>query len=348
MLSVASRLDRSRFAPSICVLQGGGALEQEARALGVPVIEARFLIPGRPYATLPARVWQAAQPFKPGRFDLWHSYHYLDDYTEPLIARIAGAKAWIYTKKNMSWNRRSWLARSWLATRIAAQNTAMLRQFFRRQPLNAKACLLPPGVDAQRFAPGQPPSLNLRSKLGLSSHDFLLGCVAHLIPRKNQEMLIRALEYAPEIHLVLAGHSPDAAYSARLASLAGQAGVSGRVHITGSLGNIPALHAELDAFALTAYHEGCPVALLEAMSSGLPCLVTDVPGSQDVIEHGRSGLVVPVDDAPALAEAIRRLIDAPELRRQLGTNARQRILEHYTIEHETAQYEALYAEALRL
>ncbi len=106
LLNVVARLDRRRFAPSVCVLRRGGQLEGEIERLGIPLLESPFTVEARPLVTLPSRARQAAAAFRGRGFALWHSYHYLDDYTEPLVARFAGVRAWIYTKKSMSWNRR--------------------------------------------------------------------------------------------------------------------------------------------------------------------------------------------------------------------------------------------------
>jgi glycosyltransferase involved in cell wall biosynthesis len=92
--------------------------------------------------------------------------------------------------------------------------------------------------------------------------------------------------------------------------------------------------------------EGCPVALLEAMASGRACIASDIPGSRDIVEPGRSGDLVPADDAGALAEAIRRLANDPSTRRALGDAARRRVLQKYSIECEVEAHESLYAEIL--
>src|SRR5258708_17514893 len=151
LLNVVQRLDRRRFAPSICVLKSGGALETTILELEVPLLQLPFSVAPRPLHVLPARLWQAAQCFRPYGFDLWHSYHYSDDYTEPLIARLAGARGWIYTKKNMGWGSRAWRLRTLFASRIAAQNTAMLKRFFAQPGNSRKARLLPPGVNTEEF-----------------------------------------------------------------------------------------------------------------------------------------------------------------------------------------------------
>ncbi|HVO31341.1 MAG TPA: hypothetical protein VMV18_11410, partial [bacterium] len=108
MLNIIERLDRARFEPGVMVLRRGGKLDAEVERLGIPLIAHQFTIPARPYHTLLRRAREAAAPLRDGRWELWHSFHYGDDYTEPLIARAAGARGWIFTKKNMNWHRRAW------------------------------------------------------------------------------------------------------------------------------------------------------------------------------------------------------------------------------------------------
>jgi glycosyltransferase involved in cell wall biosynthesis len=147
--------------------------------------------------------------------------------------------------------------------------------------------------------------------------------------------------------LVLAGKPGDESYVNRLHLLAQQLNIAQRIHFLGSVENIPALNAEIDIFVFPSRRmEGCPVALLEAMACGLPCIATNIPGSQDIIEHGASGILVPPEAPDALADALRQLINSASERARLGVAARQRILEHYTIEREVAAHEALYAEIL--
>jgi glycosyltransferase involved in cell wall biosynthesis len=150
----------------------------------------------------------------------------------------------------------------------------------------------------------------------------------------------------------VAGAPLDQEYAASLRQQVAQFKLSQRVHFLDSVKEVPELLAESDIFALPTWAkwrmEGCPVALLEAMSCGRACVATDIPGSRDLIEHERSGLIVPPEDAAALARALQQLVAFPELRRQLGRAARQRVLDHFTIEKEVAAHEALYAEVLGL
>lgn len=351
LLNVVSRLDRSRFEPSICVLNRGGALESEIEALGIPLLEQPFTVPTRPLSKLPGYVRAAAQQFRPYRFDLWHSYHYGDDYTEPLIAYQSGARGWIYHKKNMSWGGNGWRLRSLLATRIAAQNTAMLNRFFNTPLYRSKVRLLPRGVETNKFKPGTPSRLNLRRQLGLEPEVPLLGMVAHLLRVKGHSLLFRAIVELPAVHLILAGKPLDAVYSAELESLGEELGIADRVHLLGEVSDVAALHAELDALILPTRNkgrmEGCPLALLEGMASGLPCIATEIPGSSDLIVDGECGLLVEPDNSAALAGAISRLLESPEERRRLGRAARERIEAAYTIEQEVDGHQELYDSLMR-
>ena len=202
MLNIVRRLDRRLFAPAVCVLKKGGALDAAVEEMGIPFLEAPMLVEPRPLWSLRRRVRQAAAVFRPHSFQLWHSFHYTDDYTEPLVARAAGARAWVFTKKNMGWNRRSWLLRSILASRIAAQNTDMLRRFFGGWFFREKAALVPRGVDTERFRPGLRNGFALRERLGFPPEAIVAGCVAHLVPVKGHPTLLEAVARFPDC----AGH----------------------------------------------------------------------------------------------------------------------------------------------
>lgn len=349
MLNIIERLDREQFAPAVCVLKRGGRLDGEVERMGVPLLDYPFTIPARPYRSLPLRAWRAARPFRPYRFSLWHSFHYSDDYTEPLIARMAGARAWIYTKKNMNWHRRSWYIRTLLAKRVVAQNSDMLKGFFRSNTLRHKTRLIARGIDATRFAPRVSGARPVRSMLGISDSATVIGCVAHLVPVKGHPTLIEAVARLPLVHLLIAGRPADAVYAAELRRMTTELGVSECVHFLDDVADIATFWAEADIAVLPTRSrgEGCPVALLEAMSCGRACVATDIPGSRDLIEHERSGIIVPPEDVGALTAALERLIVSAELRHNLGCAGRQRVLEHFTIEREVAAHEALYSELCR-
>jgi len=281
-------------------------------------------------------------------FTLWHSFHYSDDYTEAVIARMAGARAWIYTKKNMGWGSRAWKLRTRLASRVAVQNSDMMKQFFPNGSAHAKTRSVPRGVDTTKFSPTAAPTLGLRAQRNIPGTAVVIACVAQLVPVKGHPTLLHALAPVPRAHLLIAGSPLDKAYTKALHNQVAELQLENRVHFLGGIKDVPALLAESDIFVLPTWArwrmEGCPVALLEAMSCGKACVATDIPGSRDLVENGKSGLLVPPEDSDALASALRRLLASPELRQRLGKAACQRVLDHFTIEKEVAAHEALYSE----
>lgn len=110
-------------------------------------------------------------------------------------------------------------------------------------------------------------------------------------------------------------------------------GVGSSVHFTGHQKDLSQTYRTAGIFVLPSRVEGMSNALLEAMSWGLPCVVSDIPGNRSVIDHEVDGLIVPVNNASALAEAILRLLNNSEIRSSLGYQARKKIESQYDIHH---------------
>jgi glycosyltransferase involved in cell wall biosynthesis len=350
MLNIVQRLDSKKYAPAVCVLQKGGSLDLEVGRTGIPLIEAPFTVSAKPYSGLIHRARNAAQVFRGYGFQLWHSFHYSDDYTEPVIAHFSGARAWVYTKKNMNWGRRSWYIRTLLANRVAVQNSDMMRDFFSGPFFRGKARPVARGVDTELFHPDVLPKLRLREKYGLSKEQIVVGCVAHLLPVKGHPTLLEAVSRVPNVRLLIAGKHLDEEYSKVLERQVEDLRLKKRVLFLGNITDVPAFLSEINIFVLPTWAkwrmEGCPVALLEAMACGKACIATDIPGSRDLIEHGKSGWIVPPENVHSMAEALSYLAASDDKRRTLGEAASARIVNQFTIEKEVAAHEALYDELL--
>ena len=350
MANILERLDKTRFETMVCVQTAGGRIYEELIARGYQVIVEPFTIPVRPYLSLIPRAAQAAKRFKALNIDLWHSFHYADDYTEPIIANFAGANGWVYTKKAMGWGSRAWKPRSLFASHIVADNSEMPHLFFNSPLLRRKVSVIHHGVVLDEYYPLPAVTNDLRNRLELGEATPLVGCVAHLVPVKGHPTLIQALSTLPETHLVLAGRDNDQEYANRLREQVATLKLEERVHFLGMVDNVPELMRDLDVVVLPTWNrwrkEGCPVALLEAMACGKACVATNIPGARDIIEDGVSGLLVEPENADALAGAIRRLINDNELRKEMGKAARVRVEEHFSIEKEVAFHEQLYKEIM--
>jgi glycosyltransferase involved in cell wall biosynthesis len=105
---------------------------------------------------------------------------------------------------------------------------------------------------------------------------------------------------------------------------------------------VPELLQASDVFALTSVSEAASLTLLEAMASGVPVVVTDVGGNPEIVRHGVEGLLAPRGAAPAIASALRTLLDDPARAAAMGSAGRARVEERYQLRHTIAAYHALY------
>jgi glycosyltransferase involved in cell wall biosynthesis len=176
--------------------------------------------------------------------------------------------------------------------------------------------------------------------VGVPAGSFAIACVANYRPRKGIEVLVDALGELPGAHLLLIGGGMDAP---RLTRRIAASPAASRIHVLGYRKDAPALTAACDVFVLpSTKREGLARSLIEAMAYGVAPVVTDCGGSPELVQHGVSGLVVPVADSAALAAAIRTLHADAALRARLAAGARERIRRDFRIEDTIAKTLALY------
>ncbi|MFF9511027.1 glycosyltransferase family 4 protein [Streptomyces sp. NPDC014724] len=195
----------------------------------------------------------------------------------------------------------------------------------------ARMSRLVPGVDAEVYRPDADAGLDLRTELGLNGERVIL-CVARLVPRKGQDMLIRALPLirreVPDAVLVVVGRGPG---EARLRTMAGHLDGSAVRFVGGkSHTETPAYYAAADVFAMPCRTrkggleaEGLGIVFLEAAASGLPVVVGDSGGAPDTVLDGRTGQVVDGTDVVALAGALTRILLDGELAAEMGAAGRE-------------------------
>jgi glycosyltransferase involved in cell wall biosynthesis len=160
-----------------------------------------------------------------------------------------------------------------------------------------------------------------------SNHRPVVCCVANLIPRKGQDVLIRALEFL-HAHLVLVGRFDDPEYFAHLQRLAEEGGVTDRVWFAGYQPDPLPFMYHADAFALASRSEAAPLVLVEAMASGIPVVATDCPeGPRWILNDGAAGILVEVDDAKAMAEGLRVVLTEEDSRRRFVEAGKERAAE---------------------
>lgn len=171
--------------------------------------------------------------------------------------------------------------------------------------------------------------------------------IASLTKQKAHHLLLEAAQMVlavhPDTRFMIVGQGdleqPLKAQAARM-------GLTERVIFTGVRRDIPEVLAQSDIFTLSSLWEGLPLAAIEAMAAGRAVVVTDVGGNRELVEHDKHGLVVPPDDARALADAYITLIEDRDKRFALASAAREYVTRVFAIQTITNQYEALYYKLL--
>jgi sugar transferase (PEP-CTERM/EpsH1 system associated) len=202
------------------------------------------------------------------------------------------------------------------------------------------------GVDSERYRPQLERRLALRRNLRLPARGFVAGSVGRIVAIKDYPTLLRAVEtllaQGLDASLLLVGQGPELD---RLKSLAASSPLlRDRAIFPGPSDDVPALLGAMDVFVLPSVREGMSNALLEAMAAGLPVIAMRVGGNPEIIEDGRSGWLLPPGDAEVLADRLGQLAASPALRERLGSEARRRVLECFTLERMLAEYRTLYLE----
>jgi glycosyltransferase involved in cell wall biosynthesis len=180
------------------------------------------------------------------------------------------------------------------------------------------------------------------SEFDIPSGAFVVGCVANLRPRKGIDVLIESTKWLPKdapVHFLLVGNMEGK----KLRQQITESPFRANIHLTGFRNDAPVLMASCDVFVLPALkREGLPKGVIEAMAYGTPPIATDSGGSPELVMNNESGLVIPPGDAQAIAESILYMLNNPEKRQEIGSNARERIRTHFRIQDTIKQTLALY------
>jgi phosphatidylinositol alpha-1,6-mannosyltransferase len=203
---------------------------------------------------------------------------------------------------------------------------------------NAALEHLPPGVDTDRFAPDEVARADLRARYRLGQRPVVV-CVSRLVPRKGQDMLIRAMpairQRVPDAALVIVGGGP---YLTPLRRLAHSFGVAEHVVFTEGVpgDELPAHHAMADVFAMPCRTrgagldvEGLGIVFLEASATGVPVVAGRSGGAPETVRDGETGVVVDGWDVGAIAAAVSDLLAEPDRAARMGEAGRRWVVENW-------------------
>jgi len=205
-----------------------------------------------------------------------------------------------------------------------------------------KLTVISNGIDTDNYYNFSGPK-TLRSELGLSADDIVVGVVGRLAPQKgHRDLIVAAAQLAgahPQLKYVFWGNGH---LENELRDLTAQHNLTDRVLFAGIAEDMAQVYAEIDLLAMPSLSEGLPMALLEAMTAQLLVLATPVGDIPEVIKDNETGFLTPVENPAQLAQRIASLIEMPQPERQrIAANARQFIIDHFSAEAMAAQYKTL-------
>lgn len=180
----------------------------------------------------------------------------------------------------------------------------------------------------------------LLQQLGLEEENILIASVGELIRRKNHEMAIKSIAMIdnPKVHYVIVGSGE---LDSELKELTNHLNIAERVHFMGFRNDVFEILKASDVFFFPSYQEGLPVAVMEAMASGLPIVASKIRGVTDLIVSDKGGFLYAPNDGQGFAEGIEKLINNPILRKEMGRFNKEYI-QKYDIEIVKEKFSKLY------
>jgi glycosyltransferase involved in cell wall biosynthesis len=339
MIELIRRLDRQRFDVHVACFHRRGAWRSRAEEHAASVAE------------FPIRSFRHAHTLAEARrFARWCRDHAIAVvHTSDLYANIFGLPAAAMAGVPVRIGNRRELTIGKSAGQLALQRAAYgcahvvvansqaaaARLVRERVPM-ARVHVVPNGIALDAYA-SRPPDRPIRR----------IVTVANLRPEKGHDTLIAAmpsvLRRRPELEFVFAGGGPC---RERLEGLARTTGVADRVRFVGHAEDVAGLLASSDLFVLPSRSEAFPNSVLEAMAAGLPVVATRVGGITELVEHQRTGVLVPPDDERALSFALLDLVQWPAHAARLGEAARSTVASRYSFDQMVSAFERIYREQL--
>lgn len=355
LYKLLSCIDQEAFDVEVISLTDIGPIGQRIQALEVPV-RALGMRRGIPSAS---HIMRLASWLRRGQPHIVQTWMYHADLAGGLAGRLAGHDriAWNIRQSDLVANssKRStiWTIKTCahlsrkVPARIVCCSHASERIHTALGYAADKMVVIPNGFDLTAYHPDPVARLSVRQELGLAEDAPLIGLVGRFHPQKDHQTFVQAVALLharlPNVHFVLCGDGIDC-NNPQLTGWIEAAGVCDVCHLLGRRSDIPRISAALDILtSSSAFGEGFPNVVGEAMACGVPCVVTDVGDSALIV--GETGRVVPIRSPERLAAAWRELIEAgTEARGRLGQAARCRVEEHFSLPTVTRRYEQFYEE----
>jgi glycosyltransferase involved in cell wall biosynthesis len=341
-VTVAARLDRRRFEPSVCVSRrlDWSPLSEILEEAGVPVVTLNRTSRGAVWSWAPL-----VATLRRRRIDLLHAHMFGSNVWGTILGRAAGVPVVVAHEHGSPLERsrlraavdRELVARA--ADVLVAVSESDRRRLIEVEGVpSSKIRVIPNGIP-----PLPAPRADLRKEVGIPEGAPVIGALTVLRPEKALDVLVEATALLgtqfPDLRVLIAGTGPE---EEGLRRLVAERGLDRTVLLLGFRPHVADVLAALDVVIHASDREGSPLAVLESMAAGKGIVATRVGGIPALLEDEEHALLVPPRDAPALAAAVARVLRDETLRQRLGRNARERQRRKFDIQATVTELEDLY------
>ena len=343
LISLVEALPKHEYRSLICLLKEGW-LNDELRRRGFETV----VIP-QPRTVDVNWLWAVWHMVRDRRVDLMHSHEFAMNTYGSLVSLITGIPQ-IATVHGKNYYYKRWYRR--LAYRFVARHGRMVAVSEDCRKFLSDNVGVPPkniltiynGIPTEGYEQSSSIRANIRSALGVTTNQPVIGTVGNLYTVKGQTFLLQAMSsvvrHWPDCRLIIAGRGE---LESVLKKEAKELGIERNVLFLGYRADIPELLQAMDIFVLPSLSEGLSLSILEAMAAGKPVVATEVGGNPEVIADSKTGYLVPPGNPGALAEKLMALLQNPTLAREIGKCARARAIQHFGLSAMVNGYLMQYA-----
>jgi glycosyltransferase involved in cell wall biosynthesis len=355
LLELVKGIDKSLFKPLVVTLYPGAPLEQEIRQIpGAELISLNrkgkydFWILARMFSLLREKKVDVIQPFlTPATF--FGLVPALINHTPVKIVTERSGAAWdnrlgydVYQKSEDFFTR--------FADWVVPNSEAGRGYLIARGINSARIKVIYNGINFERLTTDWTKVTKIREQMRLSPNGVVVGITATLTAAKDHVTFLQGAKLInqamPQTKFAILGDGP---LKPHLEDIVKDLGIEPFVTFFGNQVDVASYISSFDVFCLcSTYAEGCSNATLEAMALGKPVVVTDMGGNREVVEHGKTGLLVPPRSPEALANGVLTCLRQSKWAQDMGKRARETVLARFSLTRMVNDYEQLYTQAMQL
>lgn len=346
-------LDKKVFCCHVLAFDTGKTeLTDEIKKMGVKLI----YLPVKKYYTFNAllKAVELYKIIKKEKIDIVQTFHFKSDFYGTIIAKIAGVKHIISSKRDTGdlIRKHHFLLKrlvNGIPRNYIVVSDAVGRIIQKKEKIkNDKIITIYNGVDYNKYIPKNSFEKTIaKEKIGFTDETFVIGTIAWFRPEKNHYAIIKAFKSINngKMKLILVGGGPLLNYYKKMVK---ELNISEHVLFTGPIVEIKKYLEIFDIGCFTpSKNEGFSNSVIEKMSMGIPLIVSDVGGNSEAVMNGYNGYVIKPNDDDLLANLIIKLYKNKELRNQMGENARKTVVQKFSLEKMIMEHEELYKKYYR-